>query len=150
MKTVGQLVHDGLQPGTILRLENGKVLLVGHVNEQLGLDGHCLTDLLQPVDTGDMLRFPEQDDPGWCTPTESPLFKDKCSKCSECEGSPDLIQLWWCDIVQRGDLCQMANGEILLIGDINPKGGTCDHESRDFEDPVTKIFHLYWGEKWSL
>lgn len=116
MKTLGQMIHDNeLSPGLLLELEDGKRLLVGHVNSQFGRCGHCLTTYaLVGVRSATQLDWSSDD--GW---VDGPVAKNHI---------PDrhIDVLSFLCLLKAGQAVEMGDGARFVVGNINTSGGVCD------------------------
>jgi hypothetical protein len=123
LKTIGQMIHDKeLQPGQVLELENGKTLLVGHVNDcDEGETNCCLTEeILKGVKNVTLLPWDNEE--GWGAP---PKAGSETFQLDE-EAQNLFSMLWFFGKLKAGDCVELDDGRKLFIGDINLLGGVCD------------------------
>jgi len=121
MKTIGQMLHDQeLVPGLLLELENGKRILIGHVNDCFcGETAHCLTeDILVGVKHSVLLDWASEkgwEDPPKATPEQAD--EESCTM---------LDVLLWYGHIEAGDVLELDNNKKWVVGNINVLGGECD------------------------
>lgn len=125
--------------GNLLWLDDGKRMLVGHVNSMFGTNAHCRFPCIPIVRAYrklvDMRRFTGMPTAMWATAfdLDEDVFdfaeRHEYPEVAEiAQPMNDIASLDWGGNIQPGLVANMEDGRVILVGHVNVLAGVCDSQ----------------------